>query len=153
MLIDLEDVDKVKNYIWGISKPYSQRIKCKIFYAATQDKNISAKLLHRYLTNCPSGLVVDHIDGNTLNNRKSNLRICTRAENNMNRRIYPNNTTGHRGVYDMGVESPSRWSARIKVGGKIVYLKYCKTFEEAVAIREAAEKQYYGKFLRTSESA
>ncbi|MFA6831871.1 MAG: HNH endonuclease signature motif containing protein [Bacteroidaceae bacterium] len=152
-LIDLEDVNKVKDYTWGIMKPYSPRIKCDIFYVQTQNKHISDRLLHRYLMNCPHGMVVDHIDGDSLNNQKSNLRICTKAENNMNRRMYSNNTTGHLGVYDLGDKYVNRWLARIKVGGHGINLKYCFTYEEAVSVREDAEKKYYGEFLRPIEES
>lgn len=82
VLIDLDDVDKIKNNCWFLQ--YTKGINN--FYVQTKDQNTKNTIrLHRYLMNCPKDLVVDHINHNTLDNRKSNLRICTARENSLNR--------------------------------------------------------------------
>lgn len=75
--IDLDDVDKIKDIKWYKgTRGYVQNIK---------GKGTSRICLHRYITNCPRDLVVDHINHNVLDNRKNNLKVCTQKENCNNR--------------------------------------------------------------------
>ncbi len=71
VFIDTEDIEKCQQYKWRLSKNY------------VISNNGSIKL-HRIITNCPSNLVVDHLNHNTLDNRKVNLKICTSLENSNN---------------------------------------------------------------------
>lgn len=88
-IIDDEDYLKVKDYVWRLTrKKYNDGsnylyVSSHINIAKYKTKTV---YLHRIITDCPAGLVVDHIDGNTLDNRKSNLKICTQSENCKNRR-------------------------------------------------------------------
>lgn len=75
-------------------------------------KNKTIKL-HRFITNCPKGLVVDHINRNPADNRRCNLRICTQFENNKNR---SNNTSGITGV--TWRSRSKKWRATIMKNGK-----------------------------------
>ena len=75
--IDVDDFDKVKQYSW-----YEQ----KNGYMCHKEKNKKYITLHRFITNCPNGMVVDHINHNRKDNRKSNLKICTQKENANNRK-------------------------------------------------------------------
>ena len=105
VIIDAEDVEKVKQHHWIISKNSS----CEKFYV--RDSSLKLRL-HRYLMNCPKGMVVDHVEANTLDNRKCKLRICTELENTQNRTMYKNNKTGHKWIcYD---KKKSRYILRIK---------------------------------------
>lgn len=71
---DDEDAPIVTSYRWHLLK------RRKVFYVrGTVDGKMI--LLHRHLTKAPAGMTVDHIDGNPLNNRRVNLRVCTREEN------------------------------------------------------------------------
>ena len=74
-LIDPEDFEKVSGYRWFAIK--------KRGYVVAK-KNSKRIWLHRLIMNPPQGLVVDHINGNPLDNRKSNLKICSIRENNKN---------------------------------------------------------------------
>lgn len=72
--IDIDDLEKVKNYKWGIANGKSTT------YVRTHI-NLKTVSLHKLITNCPKGYEVDHINHNGLDNRKSNLRVCTSKEN------------------------------------------------------------------------
>lgn len=90
-IIDSEDIERVAPVCW---------CKCKngYFYGTASSSDI---LLHRYIMRLAPGdkRVVDHINGNPLDNRKSNLRICTTQENVWNQRLYDKNRYGIPGVY------------------------------------------------------
>ena len=88
-LIDLEDVDKIKNYTWGVR--YDKKMMS--FYINCSKFNGKNKALHRYITNCPKNMIIDHINHNTLDNRKKNLKICTHNDNMKNLVKQINTTT------------------------------------------------------------
>ena len=102
--------------------------------------------LHREIMGClpGDGKTVDHRDCNTLDNRKSNLRICTVAENTHNQRMRTNNTTGYKGVcYFNGT-----WRAHIRINYKKIHLG---CFDNPVSAYNAyceASKKYHGEYGR-----
>ena len=88
-------------------------------------------LLHREITDCPEGLEVDHINGDKLDNRRANLRIVTRAENERNKPIGRRNTSGFKGVcFD---KSRGKWRAATKHAGKNVLIGRFDSAEAASA--------------------
>lgn len=89
---------------------------------------------------------LDHINGVPADNRLHNLREVSRSQNNMNRQIQTNNTSGFKGVYFY--KRIGKWHSRIKVCGKYISLKYHDTAESASAAYQAASKQYHGEFAR-----
>lgn len=92
IIIDIEDVEKIKNHSWYIKEGVNQYVAAKI-----NNKTIK---LHRFLLNITDRKnIVDHIDGNTFNNRKSNLRITNHCNNNLNCKFSKNNSSGRTGVY------------------------------------------------------
>lgn len=88
--------------------------------------------------------VVDHIDGDLLNNRLSNLRIATFSESTRNRGMSKNNTTGYRGVYLIR----GQYMAKINRNGKLVFLGNFATAQAASAVYNAVARALYGKFYR-----
>jgi hypothetical protein len=94
----------------------------------------------------PKELDVDHIDGDELNNRKSNLRICTQADNNKNLGLRKNNTSGHKGV--CWVSKHNKWMAYIKINTKFKNLGLYTDINEAIKVREQAEITYFGEYNR-----
>lgn len=131
---DKEDYDKIKNFCWSVGRNgyvYSS-LNRESFY------------LHRFLLNFPKDKVVDHIDHNTINNQKNNLRVCEHKENIRNGQLSKNNTSGITGVrYD---DKIGAWTARIKVDYKIINLGDYNTKEEANRVRKEAEVKYFGEF-------
>ena len=95
--------------------------------------------LHRWILNCAKGLQVDHINHNTLDNRKYNLKICTQLENANNKEFYNNNKSGIKGVYF--IKLFNYWVAELKYNKVCYRSKRCKTREEAVVERRILEER------------
>jgi hypothetical protein len=98
---------------------------------------------HGYLT---SGMEIDHIDGNTSNNRIENLREVTHTQNQQNGKIHSNNTSGVKGV--LWDKKARRWRSNIRIGGKQKYLGLHITLEEAAAAVKEAREKYHGEYAR-----
>lgn len=133
--IDIEDIERVKDYKWHYAN------KLKYVEAKVDGKNV---LLHRLIMRAPSGKEVDHINRDSLDNRKKNLRICSRAENAKNIGLGIKNTSGHSGI--SWHKRHNKWMASIQVDNNVIYLGYFRDFDDAKKIRIEAEKKYYGKF-------
>lgn len=97
--------------------------------------------LQRFIMQPPTGLCVDHINGDTLDNRRMNLRTCTHAANLRNGRLRTNNTSGVKGVY--WDRARGLWNARIRVNYRTVHLGRFTTLEAAAHARRLAEQQYW----------
>lgn len=80
VLVDKESLDKIGDYVVGIEKHHTGSFYARIY----NRKSKKAQPLHRFLTNCPDGLVVDHLNHCTLDNRMQNLKVCTPRENSLN---------------------------------------------------------------------
>ena len=131
---DLEDYDKIKNYTWFINSRG---------YVVTTLNNQSRKNslgMHQLLM----GIGCDHKNRNPRNNKKSNLRVCTQAENTRNRTIQSNNTSGFIGVSE--VKRNKKWIAYIGINGKTKRLGTYTDKEEAIKARLEAEAKYFGEF-------
>ena len=130
-IIDEEDYDKfVKGESFYSNKGYARSGK--------------DKFLHRLIMNAPDGMDVDHINGNPLDNRKSNLRICSRSQNQMNKGKYKNNTTGFKGVHFY--KPTGKFVSRIKVDGKNLYLGCFEKAEDAYKAYCDACVKYHQEF-------
>jgi hypothetical protein len=133
MFFDVEDFDKVNQHTWCIDCS-----KIKKEYATTNIKQISGKYkkksAHRLLINEPKDLQVDHINGNTFDNRKSNLRIVTQSVNQHNR-------ITARGYY--WSKQTKRWKAQIRVNKKVIYVGSYNTEAEARTAYLEAKKKYH----------
>ncbi len=92
----------------------------------------------------PDATIADHIDGDGLNNRRSNLRPASEAQNAAHARKGKNNTSGFKGVDQNG--GRSSWRARILVNGKSLYLGRFSTKEEAARAYDAAALVHFGEF-------
>ena len=101
--------------------------------------------LHRYIMRVEdSSVLVDHINRDTLDNRKCNLRLCNYQENSFNRSKRKDNTTGVIGV-DWN-KNAKRWRAKIKYNNVIIHLGYFKDLEEAALNRRIAEEILFGEY-------
>ena len=94
--------------------------------------------------NAPKGMVVDHIDGNGLNNRKSNLRICTKAQNVHNSRPRTNTSSKYKGVF--WNKANKKWSATIHKGDKWTYIGGFDDEKEAARAYDRKAAEFFGEF-------
>ena len=123
-LVDDEDYDAVAQHSW-CNNGYG--------YAIAQIRGKSVRM-HRWLLGAGDGQEIDHVNRNKSDNRRSNLRFCTHAENMMNRAevetgIPSNSTTGLKGV--SWRESHGKYSATLWDNGKAVHIGYFSTAEQA----------------------
>lgn len=131
VLLDDEDFDRLLTYAWYIdSNGYVRRTdytEGKIY--KNRKKPLKIIKIHKQILNYWGNLEIDHIDGNKLNNQKTNLRIVSKSENQLNRvHLNKNNSSGIRGVsFNKWGKKNKRWMARFKQ----IYLGSFLTKEEA----------------------
>lgn len=145
-LVDDEDYEKVMLYHW-----YEKDTGYAISETGSTRKNKVRTLMHHLVFGKPpQGMVTDHINGNPFDNRKSNLRFCTHAENARNLAVAKDNKTGYKGVcFDSRPSKrKSPWRARIKFNYKQIELGCYSTPELAHEAYQKAAKQYFGEFVR-----
>lgn len=142
VLLDKEDVERVKN-IGRWHALYDKTLKTPSYYICNRGGRSTKKRrgirLHRYIMNCPDDMVVDHINHNTLDNRKQNLKICTQFDNQQNLRSKVCEQTG---VYQR--KKTGLWVANITKNKKRFYKEF-KTKKEAILKRKEWEKELYNK--------
>ena len=138
-LFDLEDYHKIKNYCWCLNSD-------GYLHANSKQGDNSSVMLHRLVTDCPDGLMPDHIGGKAsrYDNRKCNLRISTISDNAKNKPVSKNNTSGYTGVY--WVRKTYKWAAVINVNKKRIYLGSFALKDDAIKARKAAEEKYFGNY-------
>lgn len=145
-IVDDEDYEMVQGYKWHALVPASRRNVYAVRRIWTPGVGGGAIRLHRMIISAPTGVFVDHIDGNGLNCCRSNLRLCTMTQNNQNARVRSDNTSGHKGV--VWHPASSKWRARISVNGKMKHIGIYVNIEDAVAAYRSAALNYYGEFSR-----
>lgn len=138
-LIDTEDIEKILKHKWCLN-PQGYVMGPLYFH----------KPLARYLLNCvdDSDIYVDHINRNTLDNRKSNLRKCTPQQNNFNKGKQSNNTSGYKGVYYS--TNKKNWIASIKKGDMTKRMGPFSTKEEAAIAYDKEALKLFGEFAVTN---
>lgn len=135
-IVDLGDLEKIKDFYWNITSNG---------YIGTKTGG-GLTLLHRFLLDLSSEdkCYVDHIDRNTKNNKRENLRLASPQENVRNGKKRSNNTSGVIGVN--WFKRDKVWHSNIVINGKNIHLGYYSDFKEAVVSRLNAEKSYFKEF-------
>jgi hypothetical protein len=142
--VDDEDYERISRFRW------SSGCSGKHWYAIRAEgwPNRKTIYLHRQILNAPAGTEVDHINGDTLDNRRENLRLATRAQNNQNRGARAGSSSGYKGVSwnpDKG-----RWAAEIVANGKRTKLGCFADPKDAARAYDAAARQLHGEFAKTN---
>lgn len=149
--IDDEDLDRVLEYNWRrIINGKSGHIYFGVYY---HEKNTAGQrktkilYLHRLLLNAPTGMEVDHISGNVLDCRKSNLRLCSHAKNCRNQKMNSDNVSGHKGV--SWCKAGNKWRADIRLNGKLIYLGLYDNLKEASEAYNKKSQELFGEYHRS----
>lgn len=139
-LVDAEDYERVAQYSWWV-KAHPKRV---VKYAAGKVGN-KLVTLHRFILNAPKGKQVDHKNHNGLDNRRSNLRLCSHSQNIHRRNMMKvNKTSKYKGVHRY--KNGNCWCSAIRVDGKRMFLGYFDCEKEAARKYNAAAKKHFGEF-------
>jgi hypothetical protein len=131
-VVDDEDYDMLIQSKWQYASGYAKRSNA-----------YGIRYMHRLLMDCPKDKQVDHINGDGLDNRKKNLRICSAEQNQKHMPAYlGRNKTGFKGVSQVG----KRYNAHIRINGKHKYLGTYSTKEEAARAYDAVAIEAFGEF-------
>ncbi len=137
-IVDDADAELVSKYRWFC---------LNVGYAARQvriDGKEVTQMMHRLLLGAADDQLVDHINHDTLDNRRANLRLCTRTDNQRNQKRNSKNTTGHKGVsYD---KRRNKFTASIHISGKQIHLGRFASVEDAAKAYEDAAARHFGEF-------
>jgi hypothetical protein len=143
ILVDEEDYRVHAKYRWFLD---SGGYAAMNIYPIDDNGNKVHKIvtMHRLIIDPPDGFQVDHRDRNRLNNRRSNLRVATHAQNMLNKSKYKSNTSGITGV--KWHKREQKWWSEICFQGKNRWLGYFSSKEEASKAYQQAHKKYFGEF-------
>lgn len=139
-LVDDEDYERLSLFKWHYAESDG------IGYAKKNNKGKKPALIrmHRLVVGASEGQKVDHINRNTLDNRKSNLRFVTQSQNMMNATIRKTNRSGFKGVCFVSREK--KWLATIWKDGKQTWLGYFKDKEDAAQAYNKAALELHGQY-------
>lgn len=138
-IVDSCQYEEISKHKWCFLNGYA--VRNKHIKGVKSPKMI---YMHRQIAETPDGMETDHINGNKLDNRKSNLRICLHSQNGKNLKLSKANKTGFKGV-DLHSQNKN-FRAQIMCDGKLVHLGCFKTAEEAGAAYSAASKRLHGEY-------
>lgn len=143
--VDDEDYDYLMQWKWFANKVGNT------FYAKRNTPTIESKrntiIMHRLILKSENDMLIDHIDGDGLNNVKSNLRVCTKSENNRNRKSVKGSTSKYLGVHFYTSKTNyTAWIAKIR-HNKILYrLGYFKSENDAALAYNKKAQELHGEF-------
>jgi hypothetical protein len=149
VLIDDDDYELINDYKWFKLKVKNTSDFSKVYFRAHYGYNNGKQvivLLHRLIMGNPSNMVIDHINGDILDNRKCNLRQCKQSDNRKNSIISRNSSSGYKGV--SWHRATKKWRSRITLNKKQIVLGYFNDKEEAYIAYCNAAPIYHGEFAR-----
>lgn len=151
VLFDEADRTLVEQYRWFANRNTSGNVYAYGYRRGHAQRDRAWMFMHRLLLDPPADMDVDHRNGDGLDNRRANLRVGTRAQNNANRRRVKLGPSGYRGV--TWHKQRGCWQARIWVDGKNLYLGLFEDPWEAAQAYNAAALEAWGEFARLNERA
>lgn len=131
---DIEDYERIKQHTWGLRTGY--------FAATINKKHVK---LHRFILNLKYNESADHIDCNTANNRRQNLRKCTDQQNHFNR-SKNRGTSIYKGV--CWIKKKNKWRSSIGYNGRTIYLGEYKNEIDAAKAYNKKAIELFGEFAR-----
>jgi len=143
-IVDDQDYAELSKYKWYATNNRKRWYAGRHVGPRSHRKQV---FMHRQLLNAPPGLQCDHINGDGLDNRRCNLRICTSSENSMNRRSR-GGTSEFKGVY--WYKRNKKWRAQIRDDGKQYHLGYFQNEASAARAYNRAARNAFGEFARVN---
>lgn len=142
-LVDGEDYERISQHKW-----YAHKAR-NAFYAVRK-KTISRKmiLMHREIMNTPPNVEIDHRNHCTLDNRKPNIRLCTRTQNQQNRNPQKNTSSKFKGI--CWKKEKKKWRACIKQNRKQLHLGYFNSETDAAKAYDTKARELFGEFANTN---
>lgn len=149
-IVDCEDFEVLSQHRWKILKAGKKRYACRGF--GSRKRGYTTFLMHRIIMGDPVGLLVDHWDGDGLNNRRTNLRTCTQTQNSGNMQNCKGGASKYKGVY----LSRGLWHAQISAGFKsdgkqnVVFLGRYAREDDAATAYDRKAREIHGEFACTN---
>ena len=145
-IVDDDMYDYLNQWKWYAGKERHGK------YRAMRKEKVDGKwrtiYMHRVVCPAPSHMVIDHINGNSLDNRRANLRPCSQRENSYNKQTTMKMLTFKKSRYKGVSAQNGRWRARIYVNGKHIHLGIYDTEVEAAKAYDRAARQTFGEYAR-----
>jgi hypothetical protein len=141
-IVDDEDYEWLSQWRWHYIK--SRRDTGYASRSVRVGNSLKAIFMHRLIMETPDNMITDHINHDTLDNRRSNLRICTTLQNQWNRKLPITNTTGKMGIY--WEEDRQKWRAVITKNYKAYRLGRFDSMEDAADAYDAKARELRGEF-------
>lgn len=136
-----EDYPRVRSFLW-----YCSELRGDTYYAVGRPGTKRKQYMHRFLRRAGPGEIIDHRNGDGLDNRRRNTRRSTHSQNHANHRRQRNNTSGFTGVWWHAQRR--KWSAEIKVNQKKINLGLFEDPITAAKARDRAAIKYFGSFAK-----
>lgn len=147
-LVDDEDFERINAHKWYA---YWNKLG-RTFYARRNSPDGKGKqrtvLMHRVVLDSPECFDVDHINHDTLDNRRSNLRNCTAQQNLANEKMLSVNTSGYKGV--SWHKRIGKWMARLRFKGEDIHIGYFTNAREAAIAYDISALKHFGEFALTN---
>ena len=141
-LVDDNDFEMLSLHKWCASP--TRDVYCAARSVAISKNKRGLIYMHREILNPPFGMAVDHINHDKLDNRRKNLRVCTVAQNNQNRRKFKKGSSQYKGVF--WNKWNGKWQAQIGFNGDQFYLGYFKEEEAAAKAYDLKARELFGRF-------
>jgi len=140
-IVDDSDYEYLMQWKWHYAHGYAVR-------GVRKNGKVTIVLMHRVILGAKTGEQVDHINHDRLDNQRSNIRVCTHEQNQHNRSLNRNNTSGYKGVH--WNKDCKKWLASIKVSYKRIHLGCFTDIILAAKTYDSAAKKHFGEYACTN---
>jgi hypothetical protein len=141
-IVEDSDYEELIKYSW-----FAHKVGDKIYA-----RNTKMAYMHRLITNASETAIVDHIDGNGLNNTKGNLRCCNKSQNGANRKG-PNKNSRSKYLGVCLFKQTNKWQARVQKDGKYYHVGYFKNEDDAALAYNRKAKELFGEYAYENKVA